>query len=72
MDSLTERCLASGFDEAIPIGVLRCELEQALAESLPGRRFLVGGVTFCNMVPMRSIPFRVVCLLGMNDSDYPR
>jgi len=72
MDSLTERCLASGFDEAIPIGVLRCELEQALAESLPGRRFLVGGVIFCNMVPMRSIPFRVVCLLGMNDSDYPR
>jgi exodeoxyribonuclease V gamma subunit len=24
------------------------------------------------MVPMRSVPFRVVCLLGMNDQDFPR
>lgn len=34
--------------------------------------FLQGGVTFCAMLPMRSIPFGVVCLLGMNDGDYPR
>ncbi len=24
------------------------------------------------MVPMRSVPFAVICLLGMNDTDYPR
>jgi exodeoxyribonuclease V gamma subunit len=29
-------------------------------------------VTFCQLVPMRSIPFEVVCLLGMNDGDFPR
>ena len=23
-------------------------------------------------MPMRAIPFRKVCLLGMNDGDYPR
>lgn len=34
--------------------------------------FLAGGVTFCEPVPMRAIPFRVVCLLGMNDEDFPR
>lgn len=34
--------------------------------------FLDGGVTFCAMLPMRSIPFKVVCLLGMNDGTFPR
>jgi exodeoxyribonuclease V gamma subunit len=29
-------------------------------------------VNFCTLMPMRAIPFRVVCLLGMNDGDYPR
>ncbi|HTH68270.1 MAG TPA: exodeoxyribonuclease V subunit gamma, partial [Rhodanobacter sp.] len=34
--------------------------------------FLLGGVTFCGLVPQRSIPFRVVCLLGMNEGEFPR
>jgi exodeoxyribonuclease V gamma subunit len=36
------------------------------------RRFKAGGVTFCTLLPLRAIPFEVVCLLGMNDGDYPR
>ena len=35
-------------------------------------RFLTGGVTFGRMVPLRSLPFRVVCLLGLNDGEFPR
>ena len=34
--------------------------------------FLRGGITICSMVPMRSLPFKVICLLGLNDGDYPR
>src|SRR5690606_21082631 len=37
----------------------------------PGR-FLTGGITFCTLVPMRSVPFEVVCLIGMNDEAFPR
>jgi exodeoxyribonuclease V gamma subunit len=37
-----------------------------------GQRFLAGQVNFCTLMPMRSIPFKVICLLGMNDADYPR
>jgi exodeoxyribonuclease V gamma subunit len=39
---------------------------------VPARAFLSGGVTFCAMVPMRSLPFEVVCMIGMNDTAYPR
>ncbi len=33
--------------------------------------FLSGGVSFCAMVPMRSIPSKMICLLGLNQS-FPR
>ena len=36
------------------------------------QRFLAGPVNICTLMPMRSIPFKVVCLLGMNDGVYPR
>ncbi len=43
------------------------------AQDREGRdRFLTGGVTFGRMVPLRSLPFRVVCLLGVNDGEFPR
>ena len=44
-----------------------------MAEGREGRdRFLTGGVSFGRMVPLRSLPFRVVCLLGLNDGEFPR
>jgi exodeoxyribonuclease V gamma subunit len=45
--------------------------EQLITESRHGRYFS-GGVTFCGMRPMRSLPFRVICLVGMNDAAFPR
>ena len=35
-------------------------------------RYLTGRVTFSSMVPLRSVPFRIVCMLGLNDGDFPR
>ena len=52
--------------------VVRAHLESTLASPLSTGRFLAGKVTFCALVPMRSIPFEVVCLLGMDDGSYPR
>ncbi len=34
--------------------------------------FRTGGLTFCTMVPMRSVPQRVICLLGLDDGVFPR
>jgi len=34
--------------------------------------FLRGQLTFCSMLPMRSIPFQKVCLLGLNDTVFPK
>ncbi|MCH1930123.1 exodeoxyribonuclease V subunit gamma [Shewanella sp. A25] len=56
----------------ISIDVLSQWFNQRLTESRVGQRYLAGSVNFCTLMPMRSIPFKVVCLLGMNDGVYPR
>ena len=62
----------AGFDEPVDVEVVRRLLDGHLDDRGPARGFLRGGVTFCAMVPMRSIPFRVVALLGMGDGAFPR
>lgn len=58
--------------DPLPWTVVAEHLGRLLSE-VPGRQaFLSGGVTFANMVPMRSIPARVVCLLGMDHGAFPR
>ena len=67
-----DTCDNASFDEAVPLGVLREAWLGALDEPTLNHQFVSGGVTFCTLMPMRAVPFRVVCLLGMNDGDFPR
>lgn len=69
LGSLPER---SGFAGPVGLPVFRSWLREALDRQDRGLGFMTGGVTFCAMLPMRSIPFRVVVLLGMNDGGFPR
>ena len=52
------------------------EVRALLAERLQGRptraNFRTGHLTICTLVPMRSVPHRVVCLLGLDDTAFPR
>ncbi len=45
---------------------------QLAKESRSSSGFLQGKLTFCSMLPMRSIPFKVVCILGLNDGVFPK
>ncbi|MEG1787130.1 MAG: exodeoxyribonuclease V subunit gamma, partial [Citrobacter sp.] len=64
--------LGAEYGDAIPLSLLRDELAQRLDQERISQRFLAGPVNICTLMPMRSIPFKVVCLLGMNDGVYPR
>jgi exodeoxyribonuclease V gamma subunit len=65
-------CEAAGFGEALPLNVAREAWLGNLDQGGLSQRFMAGAVSFCTLMPMRAIPFKVVCLLGMNDGDYPR
>jgi len=62
----------SGFDGPLGLDALRDCLAGLLDTGGGSFGFLGGRVTFCAMLPMRSIPLRVVCLVGMNDVLFPR
>ena len=63
---------ADGLDAPIALG----EVRALFAERLQGRptraNFRTGHLTICTLVPMRSVPHRVVCLLGLDDGVFPR
>jgi exodeoxyribonuclease V gamma subunit len=52
------------------------DVRALLSDRLAGRptraNFRTGTLTVCTMVPMRSVPHRVVCLLGLDDGVFPR
>jgi exodeoxyribonuclease V gamma subunit len=62
----------AGFDRPVGCEVLLDVLRQRVLRSGMEHGYLGGGITFCSMLPMRSIPFKVVCLLGLNDGAFPR
>jgi exodeoxyribonuclease V gamma subunit len=58
--------------EPIPLTVVREHWLSGLESSGLQQRFFGGGVQFSTLMPMRAIPFKGLCLLGMNDGAYPR
>jgi exodeoxyribonuclease V gamma subunit len=71
-DELRKKSTDAGFTGEITLAVVRTWLMERFAKTGVAEGFLTGRVTFCAMLPMRSIPFRVVALLGMNDGIFPR
>ncbi|ETI58077.1 exodeoxyribonuclease V subunit gamma [Marinomonas profundimaris] len=72
LDALTLQWQQAHFDAPLDQQVLRQLLSPLLQESQGGQRFLAGRVNFCTLMPMRSVPFKVICVLGLNEGDYPR
>ena len=72
IDSLGTIGELSGYRHNVGLDVIRLWLRKRLDGERAGVGFLSGKVTFCAMLPMRSIPVKVVALLGMNDGSFPR
>ena len=51
---------------------IRALLDRQLAGRPTRANFRTGTLTVCTMVPMRSVPHRVVCLVGLDDGVFPR
>ncbi|NQD94024.1 exodeoxyribonuclease V subunit gamma, partial [Pseudomonas sp. CrR25] len=70
--ALAEQAVAAGIQRPLELALIRQQLTTALEQGSGASGFLTGAVTFCTMVPMRSLPFRQVCLLGLDDGALPR
>ena len=65
-------CDQAGIDHPIPLAVVREVVLEGFTDTSVALQFMSGFVTFGTLMPMRAIPFKLICLLGMNDGDYPR
>ncbi|WP_406666145.1 exodeoxyribonuclease V subunit gamma [Gallaecimonas sp. GXIMD1310] len=72
LDSWQEHCQEAAFATPVPLHLVRDAWLGALDDGGLAQRFLAGSVNFATLMPMRAIPFRQVCILGLNDGDYPR
>jgi len=62
----------AGFDQPIPFEAMRERVCRVLEATPPAQGFLAGGVTFCEFVVLRAIPFRVIAMVGLSDAGFPR
>jgi exodeoxyribonuclease V gamma subunit len=70
-----DEMVAEGGDTAAA-DLAPAEIRAFLADRLAGRptraNFRTGHLTVCTLMPMRSVPHRIVCLLGLDDGAFPR
>jgi len=63
---------AGGSDRPLALAEVRALLAGRLAGVPTRADFRTGAITMCTLVPMRAVPHRVVCLLGLDDGAFPR
>ena len=62
----------SGMQRKIPFSVFKEAILTQLTLEISKQPFLNGGITMGQMVPMRAIPFKVICIMGLNSGSFPR
>ena len=72
LDSLRQQQKKSGFAEKVPFQVILERIFPKLSEEPSGKAVLRGRVTFSGLSPMRNVPFRALCVLGLDDQNFPR
>lgn len=64
--------VADIFNQEISYEVFRDHFMPVLSNARRAHTYASRGITFCSLIPMRSIPFKVVALLGLNFDKFPR
>ena len=72
IDALTEHAKHAHSRRPIALAAVRAALDSAFDRASPGSREGSGAITVCAMAPMRSVPYRVIALLGLDDGAFPR
>ena len=72
LQQMLESSREAELNDPLPLSMVREHWLAQIDEHSLSQRFLAGAVNFATLMPMRAIPFKRVCLLGMNDGEYPR
>jgi exodeoxyribonuclease V gamma subunit len=56
----------------VTLEAIRAHLDRRLGGAGAGFGFLGGGITFASLKPMRTLPFELICVAGLDDGSFPR
>ena len=70
-DDLTVCGNLAGMDLKFGLPVIRYRMKKQMETVGSALSFISGKATFCTLLPFRSVPAKVVCLLGMNADAFP-
>ncbi len=60
------------FEEKLSLQVIKQALSNDFSMEQNQKEFFKGGLTFCRLLPMRNIPFKIICIMGLNEGEFPR
>ena len=72
IDEFAEAARRAHHTGPIEPEIVRAHFDAKLAEPDTRAPLMGSGVSFGRMVPMRLLPFRAICILGLNDGEFPR
>ncbi len=58
--------------EEIPWNIFVNSFLDQLGKDRRTKRYVSNGITFCSHIPMRSLPYKMVCMLGLDFDKFPR
>ena len=72
LDRVKKQTELAQTDREVSFGRVRSEIKIGLENRSASGAFFSRGITFSSMVPVRSIPAKVVALIGLNEETFPR
>lgn len=72
LQDIVDQVKQARFSKNVNFQLMKQLVSGVIGQCPQRQQFSSGGVTFCQLTPMRSVPFQVICLLGMGDNQYPR
>ncbi len=72
LEQLGELDVRAAYDGEVPFGVVRDWMDAELESDSVGAGFLAGGMTVAALKPMRSLPFRIIAVVGLDEGVFPR
>ena len=72
LESLQRTQEQLAIDQDITLEAIAEHLRAQLSAESGVTQFLNGRITFCALKPMRSLPFEVICVAGLDDGSFPR
>ncbi len=72
LDALAVQARGADCTIPLPLSAVLREVDAALVDCAPAQAFGSGTATIAALQPGRPLPARVVCVVGLNDGDWPR